>query len=202
MFALAIATSLIPLLALNRLQLHVTGDRRRVLRQALAPSLGVQAVLLALFVLRLVPPVPLSLMEIGIYHDVVRDQSGAYEVRRLPASWWTFWSTDDRTFLARPGDRVFCFFRVFAPIRFEDEVRVHWAYWQAGDGWVSSDAVPVVVRGGHERGFAGYTYKQNWRPGDWRVTIETTDGREIGRRAFMVKRDDEQAERQLLTDVR
>jgi hypothetical protein len=202
-FALAIATSLVPLMALNRLHLRVTGNRRQVLRQALAPSLGVQVALLALFLLRLLPPVPLSLMDIGIYHAVARNASGEYELSRVRPPWWNIWSVDDRKFLARAGDRVYCFFRVFAPSRFEDAVQVRWAYWEPAAGWVSSDAVPVVVRGGRERGFAGYTYKQNWRPGDWRVTIETTDGREIGGRAFVVRPDEHpEADRSLTTAVR
>jgi hypothetical protein len=203
MFPLAVATSLLPLFVLGRLHLRVTGDRRRVLRQALLPSLGVQAALTALFIVRLLPPVPLSLMEIGVYHDVARDASGAYQLSRQSAPWWNVWSSDDKDFRARAGDRVYCFFRVFAPARFEDEVRVRWAYRDAGRGWLPSDAVPIVVRGGRERGFAGYTYKQNWRPGEWRVSVETIDGREIGRRAFTVREDDDPVtNRAMSTDTR
>jgi hypothetical protein len=56
---------------------------------------------------------------------------------------------------------------------------------------------------GRERGFSGYAYKQNWRPGQWRVAVETADGREIGRRAFSVREDDEpQTNRAMATDTR
>jgi hypothetical protein len=203
MFLLAIATSMIPLLLLSRLHFRVTASRWRVLRQALLPSFGAQALLVVLFLLGLLPPVPLSLLEIGIYHDVARDPSGSYLLSRQPTPWWKPWTRDDSDFQARTGDRVYCFFRVFAPARFEDQVRVRWSYRESGRGWLPSDAVPIVVRGGRERGYAGYTYKQNWRPGEWRVAVETGDGREIGRHAFSVRDDpDPLTDRAMTTDTR
>ena len=203
MFLLAVATALVPLFLLGRVHYRVTADRQRVLRQALLPSLGVQAALLALFLLRLLPPVPLSLMELGIYHGVTRDASGSYQLSRQTSPWWKPWASDDADFRARAGDRVYCFFRVFAPVRFEDEVRVRWSYREPGRGWLPSDAVPITVRGGRERGFTGYTYKQNWRAGQWRVAVETIDGREIGRRDFSVREDDDPlTDRAMTTDTR
>ena len=203
MFLLAVATALIPLLLLSRLHFRVTADRRRVLRQALVPSFGAQAVLVGLFLLGLLPPVPLSLMEIGIYHDVTRDPSGSYLLSRESPPWWRPWTRDDTSFRARAGDRVFCFFRVFAPARFEDQVRVRWSYRPPGGGWQPSDAVPIVVRGGRERGYAGYAYKQNWRQGEWRVAVETGDGRDIGRHTFSVREDsDPSTDRAMTTDRR
>lgn len=203
MFLLAVVTSMVPLLLLSRMHFRATADRRRVLLQALVPSLGVQAALVVLFLLRLLPPVPLSLMEIGIYHDVSRDPSGSYLLSRESPPWWRPWTRDDIDFRARAGDRVYCFFRVFAPARFEDQVRVRWSYREPARGWLPSDAVPIVVRGGRERGYAGYAYKQNWRAGEWRVAVETTDGREIGRRAFTVREDpDPLTDRAMSTEPR
>jgi hypothetical protein len=203
MFLLAVATSLIPLVLIGRVHLRAAANRGHVLRHALLPSIGAQAVLVTLFLLRLLPPVPLSLLEIGIYHDVTRDPSGSYLLTRQPAPWWRPWTRDDSDFIARAGDRVYCFFRVFAPARFEDQVRVRWSYREPGRGWLPSDAVPIVVRGGHERGYNGYTYKQNWRPGDWRVAVETGDGREIGGHTFSVREDpDPETNRAMTTDRR
>jgi hypothetical protein len=190
MFVLAVASSLLPLLVLSHFHHRVTAQGRRVLRQALAPSLGVQAALLLLFALHLIPPVPLSLLHIGIYHDVARDPAaGNYRLRHQPSSWWRVWADDDQDFHARHGDRVYCFVRIFAPRAFRDEVRVRWARREAGRGWVGSDAVPITIVGGREQGFGGFTYKANWSRGDWRVTVETADGREIGRRLFTIRDD-------------
>ncbi|HEX4922592.1 MAG TPA: DUF2914 domain-containing protein, partial [Bdellovibrionales bacterium] len=54
--------------------------------------------------------------------------------------------------------------------------------------------------GGREEGFRGFTFKQNYQPGDWRVKIETTDGREIGRITFEVVAADTVPVREFETD--
>jgi hypothetical protein len=203
MFVLAVATSAVPLMLVGRFHHKRTGDRRQVVRHALIPALGVQVLLLVLYAFRLIPPVPLSLMEIGIYHDVTRASDGSYRVTYEKPPWYRFWSTDETNFRARSGDRVYCFLRVFAPRRFHDEIRVAWLYQQPGRGWTPAGDVPIAVTGGRAGGFGGYSYKQNWRPGDWRVTVETFDGREIGRRSFTVRNDDEPArERTMTVDTR
>ena len=189
MFLLAVATSSLPLLLLSWGHLRLTRNTRRVLQEAVAPSLGVQAVLVLLFLWHLVPPVPLSLRDIGIYHGVSRNPTGAsYTLTHHPVPWWRFWAKDEQDFLARPGDRIYCFIHVFAPRNFHDEVRLRWAHHDATN-WTSSDAVRVPISGGRDQGYAGYSYKQNWRLGEWRVTVETSDGREIGRRFFNVSDD-------------
>ena len=42
------------------------------------------------------------------------------------------------------------------------------------------------ITGGRKEGYRGFAMKQNYQPGEWRISIETTDGREIGRIYFEV----------------
>jgi hypothetical protein len=186
MFVLAIATAAVPLSAIALAHHRWTRDRARVVRHALVPSLGVQALLLVLYMLKLIPPVPLSLMDIGIYHDVQRTDAGSYRVTYRTPPWYRVWQHDDREFMAARGDRVYCFFRVFAPNGFHDDVRVDWLYKEPSRGWTAAGSVPIAVTGGREAGFAGYAYKQNWRTGEWRVVVSSIDSREIGRRSFTI----------------
>jgi len=202
MFILAVATSVVPLALVAGFHDTWTHDRRQVVRHALAPALGVQALLLVLYAFRLIPPVPLSLMEIGIYHGVARASDGSYRVTYEKPPWYRFWASDDRNYRGRSGERVYGFFRVFAPRGFHDEIRVAWFYREPGRGWTAAGDVPIAVTGGREGGFAGFAYKQNWRPGDWRLTVETFDGREIGRRTFSVRADEPSRARTLTTDTR
>jgi hypothetical protein len=190
MFVLAVASSAVPLALVGRFHQKRTGDRPEIVRQALVPAFGVQALLLVLYAFRLIPPVPLSLMEIGIYHDVARQADGSYRVTYETPAWYRFWQHDEIDFRARTGDRIFTFFRVFAPRGFRDEIRVGWLYRQPGRGWTAAGDLPLAVTGGREGGYAGVAFKQNWRPGDWRVVVETFDGREIGRRSFTVRAED------------
>jgi hypothetical protein len=191
MFVAAVATALLPLALLSYFHHSMSENRWRAARQAIAPSIGVQALLLGLFTFHVIPPVPLSLLHIGIYHNVTRvAATGMYEVSHEPAPWWRPWVRDDaRNFRAHTGDRVYCFIRLFAPHAFRDEVRVRWARRTVAGGWAASDALPIAVVGGRELGFGGYTYKQNWTRGEWRVTVETVDGREIGERTLKISDD-------------
>ncbi len=188
MFVLAVLTSAVPLIGIAVVHHRWTGDRRQVVLHALIPSLGVQALLLFLYAVKLIPPVPLSLMDIGIYHQVERTDDGAYRVAFRTPPWYRFWQRDDREFPAARGDRVYCFFRVFAPNGFHDDVRVRWLR-KTPREWASAGDLTIAVTGGRDTGFGGYAYKQNWQPGDWRVVVDTTDGREIGRRDFSVVAD-------------
>jgi hypothetical protein len=95
MFILAVLTSAVPLILIARFHHKRTGDRRHILQHAIAPALGVQVLLLLLYVLRLIPPVPLSLREIGIYHGVERQADGSYRVSYVTPSFWKFWQDDD-----------------------------------------------------------------------------------------------------------
>jgi Protein of unknown function (DUF2914) len=196
MFFVASVLSLAPIVLLGRLMARWGGNRRLALRRALAPAIAVQVVLLVLFMFRLVPPVPLSVRSLGIWHRVERE-GAEFKLSRLPRSrWGDLWRHDERVFLARPGDRVYVFTRIFAPHNFRDQVRVRWAKWEpARRAWNESDGIPLRIVGGREEGFGGYAYKQNWSPGDWRVAIETEDGREIGRTRFEIRPDLETDER-------
>lgn len=202
MFVLAVMTSAVPLLLVGFFHHKRTGDRRQLLRHALAPALGVQVVLLLLYVLRLIPPVPLSLMEIGVFHDVTRQPDGRYRVTYVSPPWYNFWTSDDSDFRLRPGDRVFTFFRVFAPRGFRDDIRVAWYFSQPGRGWTPADEVPIGVTGGRDNGYAGYSYKQNATPGSWRVLVNSIDGREIGRQTFSVRAEDANSTRQMTEALR
>jgi hypothetical protein len=54
-------------------------------------------------------------------------------------------------------------------------------------GWVLQDTVPIKIVGGRAEGFRGYGFKSKYQPGEWKVQIETTDEREIGRVYFTLE---------------
>lgn len=142
-------------------------------------------VLLGFFVLyyfRVIPPVPLSIPFIGVYHSVDRTEQGYRLSHERPP--WRFWHNGDQEFVARPGDKIYVFFRVFSPTRFSDQVQMRWYWKDEARGWTLQDSIPIKIVGGREQGFRGYGFKSNYQPGAWKVQIETTDSREIGRVYF------------------
>ena len=168
---------------------------RRRLFQPAAIVLGAIGVL---YVLRLIPPVPLSVQFQGIYHEVRREGGGYTLVYEQPPR-WALWRRDSRPFERRPGDRLHYFARVFAPSGFRHRVVIRWEVYEAARGWVTTDRVPLDVVGGRGEGFRGSAVKSNFGPGDWRVTAETDDGRAIATIGFRVEDDARTGERTWVT---
>jgi DUF2914 family protein len=157
---------------------------QRARRQVLLPLGAVVVFFLTFYLFRLIPPVPLSIPYIGVYHAV--EKSGDDYRLSHERPWWRFWHNGDQRFRAQPGDRLVVFFRVFSPTRFSDQVLMRW-YHREARGWVLQDSIPINIVGGREQGFRGYGVKTNHQPGDWKVQVETTDEREIGRIYFDVE---------------
>jgi hypothetical protein len=156
-------------------------------------------VIAALYVLRLIPPVPLSVQFQGIYHDVRRD-AGRYTLVYQQPPFWAPWRRDSRPFARRDGDRLHYFARVFAPAGFEHRVVIRWESFDAGRGaWRTTDRIPLAVAGGRAEGFRGTAVKANFTAGRWRVTAETDDGRAIATLTFEVEEDTDTGERQWRT---
>jgi hypothetical protein len=149
-----------------------------VRRQMLMPFGLMLVLFLGGYLLRVIPPVPLSIPFIGVYHSVERTQDAYRLGHERPA--WAFWRNGDQQFRAQPGDRIYVFFRVFSPASFADEVRMLWFH-REQRRWALQDTIPIKIVGGRAQGFRGYGFKSNYQGGDWKVQIETTDGREIGR---------------------
>ena len=151
-------------------------------RQILVPLGCVVVGFLGFYLVRLIPPVPLSIPFIGVYHHVERTEAG-YRLSHERAP-WRFWHNGDQLFHAQPGDKVYVFFRVFSPARFSDQVEMRWYLKDAPRGWLLPDTIPIRIVGGREQGFRGFGVKSNHQPGEWKVQVQTTDGREIGRVYF------------------
>ena len=175
-FMLSMAVGAAPLAALG------WRVRERGARQKVLVPLGLIMVgFLAAYLFRVIPPVPLSIPYIGIYHGVERTAEGFRLSHERP--WWRFWHNGDQRFAAQPGDRVYVFFRVFSPANFSDRVLLRW-YRELPAGWALQDSIPIPIVGGREEGFRGFGFKANYEPGRWKLQVETTDGREIGRIYF------------------
>ncbi len=160
-----------------------------------APAVGVLVLVGALYELRLIPPVPLSVQFQGIYHDVHRE-GGVFRLVYARPPRQPFWRHDARPFARRPGDRMFYFARVFAPAGFHHRVVIRWdTFDRARDRWTTTDRIPLAVSGGRADGFRGTAVKANFAAGRWRITAETEDGRALATLTFDVEDDSGTGER-------
>lgn len=149
----------------------------------MTPAVVLIVLLVGFYFMNWIPPVPLSLKHGGIYHEVKRtgDQFELVFEKR----WYQFWKRSDTIFPA--NEPVYCFTAVFAPVDLNTTIYHHW-HFRPNDTkpFVHADRIPIKISGGREGGYRAYSVKQSLDPGDWRVDVETEDGRIIGRVAVTV----------------
>lgn len=180
-------------LALRVLELVYQGQTSRArmeLVKAGGPAVAVVAVLIAFYFLNWIPPVPLSLKLGGIYHQVEK-VDGLYHLTFEKPAWYQVMKRSDNPF---HGDGpAYCFTAVFAPVDLKTIIYHRWQYRVVTPGrsskgdFSTTDRIPIRISGGREGGYRGYTIKQHVPPGEWRVDVETEDGRVIGRVRFRVE---------------
>lgn len=181
-------------------KLNFTGQISRhdfLTKNVLYPAIGVHLFFLIGYYGSLIPPVPVAVRKIGIYYDVVKSQGHYYGKHLRP--WYKAWQKGSQDFEARPGDRIHVLVSIFSPARFNDKVFLRW-YHDGKFGWRLEDTIPLSILGGRDEGFRGFGVKQFYTEGAWRVVVETSDGREVGRINFQVNSDRTLSERVFKTD--
>ncbi len=178
-FLLALATTGLVVWMGYRGIVKLTGDTQLARRRWALPGGVVVASAFVCYLMGWIPPVPLSLSDVGIYHRITKDGDQFLLHHEKPR--WRFWESGDQQFRAAPGDAIHVYAQVSSPARFDDTVILHWQFKDPQAGWSTTDRIPMRVSGGRTEGYRGHAFKQNFTPGDWRVKVETTDGREIGR---------------------
>jgi hypothetical protein len=149
------------------------------------PALGLIVVLVGFYFLNWIPPVPLSMKFGGVYHKITK-ADGTYQLTFEQGAWYQFWKRSDDPF--RGAGPVYCFTAVFAPVDLHTTVYHHWQYRSRnGRDFSTTDRIGSAISGGREGGYRVYTAKQRVIPGDWRVDVETPEGRIIGRVSFRVE---------------
>jgi hypothetical protein len=181
------------ILAVWQILLKFKVDFVRLKNYLLVPAASVIVIFSLLYAAGVIPPVPLSLKQIGIYHNIERQNGRFILSHEVPS--WNFWSDGDQDFQAREGDRIYLFSRIFAPGGFKDKLYFHFQIKNRQGKWQTTDRIPLTIVGGRDAGFRGYAYKQNYREGEWRALVETTERLEIGRINFTVNNSSETAER-------
>ncbi len=193
-----ICTAMI-ILALWQVLLRFDLSPAKINANLLVPASSVILIFTILYAARIIPPVPLSLQQIGIYHNIEKSPEGF--VLSQQTSPWKVWSQGDQDFEAREGDRIYLFSRIFAPGGFRDKLYFHFQIKNRSGRWQTTDKIALIIVGGRDEGFGGYAYKKNYREGDWRALVETTDGLEIGRINFKVSSSSDSSPRTFYSEV-
>jgi hypothetical protein len=156
-------------------------------RHVLMPAIGVHLVFLLGYYTSLIPPVPVAVKKIGVYYSVEKIDGKYIGTHQRP--YWKVWGKGSQDFQARSGDQLIVLLSIFSPANFEDRVFLKWYFDDAREGWTLQDTIPMSILGGRDEGFRGFGQKAHYQNGDWRVIVETSDGREVGRINLTIETD-------------
>ena len=139
-----------------------------------------------LYFFNLIPPIPLSLKDGGIYHSLYRDARGNYVVESEDTGWFGFLSPHEN-FHTAAGEPVYAYTSIFSPSFFNTGIIHEWQrYDEQTRVWTTVNRIILSVTGGRNGGYRTYSVKNNLLPGPWRVNVETSRGQIIGRLRFKV----------------
>lgn len=164
------------LLAQASLPRRITG-----LPQIIGASLGIVTMVVTSYFTGLIPPIPLSLKDSGVYHSLVRTDSGYAVQGEVDRAWW---DARPDTVRVGSGTTLYAFSSVAAPSRFGAVVVHRWQrYDEKARAWTTTSRVAFPISGGRLEGYRGYS-ESSVAPGAWRVRVETENGQVIGQLRF------------------
>ncbi len=138
-----------------------------------------------LYFTNLIPPLPLAIKDAGVYHSVIHESDGTYQLTGEVLPWYEAYLNYNDVFHQVAGDPVYVYTAIFAPNDLSTTIEYQWQQKENG-AWVTTDTLTFPILGGREAGYEGYTVKDNVTAGYWRVNVITSYGQLIGRAAFSV----------------
>lgn len=139
-----------------------------------------------LYFSNIIPPIPLSLTDDGVFHSLQRLGS-TYQVEYEPAPWYQIFNDEDSTVRWRPGARVYYYSAIFAPTKISTKIYHKWSFFdEKKSKWVEKSLLNYPIMGGRDEGYRGYSYKSGLAEGDWRVEVVTERGQVLGRKDFKI----------------
>ncbi len=139
-----------------------------------------------LYFTNLIPPIPLSLKDSGVYHSIKKNNSGNYIAQFEDFGWRSYLQIYD-SYHYTAGDTVYAYSAIFSPSSLNLTVLHEWQkYNEEKNEWQSFETFRLPVLGGRDGGFRTYSQKTGLSIGKWRVNVETLTGQVIGRLRFEI----------------
>lgn len=162
-------------------------ERSVQVREAAGIVLAIFVLFNTLYFSGLIPPVPLSAKNIGIYHSLSRDTAGNYPVTYEPPAWFAFWRDTSTTYTHVAGRTAYCFAAIFAPGGLRTPITHTWElYDEDTKTWEIQSSTTFSMLGGRADGYRGYSSHSNLSAGEWRCNVQTSRGQLISRFSFTV----------------
>ena len=152
-----------------------------------AGALAVLVLMNVFYFTNILPPLPLSAEAAGVYHSVWR-VPGAYMAESEAEPWQVRYLGFPPTLHVVPGESLSAYSAVFAPTMLTTTIVHRWQWYDSAAGqWVTKAVIAYPIVGGRDGGYRGYSTVRIDAAGQWRVSIETSDGRRIAYLPFTVE---------------
>ncbi len=168
---------------LNKISVGKVRQSMKMLWTSIALIFGFVNVL---YFTNIIPPLPLSLKEGDIYHYVVKDGMGNYNVIAEEKSWLNYFKIREQV-TSYPGESLYAYTAIFSPAKFNTSIIHRWQSYDSENGrWVTFSKITLNTSGGRDNGYRTYS-ASSVTPGIWRVEVLTLNGQVLGRIGFEVK---------------
>jgi hypothetical protein len=148
--------------------------------------LGIFGLVNLLYFTNLIPPIPLSLKDGGVYHSIQKNADGNYDVTYEDYGWKGYFNLYP-DFRETPGAPIYAYSAIFSPKELNITIVHEWQYYDATQNkWVTSSIINLPLIGGRDGGFRTYSMRYNLPAGKWRVLVQTQDGQTIGSMRFNI----------------
>jgi len=139
-----------------------------------------------LYFSNLIPPLPLSIKDSGLYYNITKNNSGQYIGEYEKSDLNSYYILYD-DFFVHQNSVVYAYSAVFSPTSLNTTVSHTWQHYDdTSNDWVDYSRVQLPLVGGRGGGFRTYSMKTGLTPGKWRVNVENIRGQVIGRIRFNV----------------
>lgn len=169
--------------------------RKTLWRYFSLAALALTGLMVVLDILRVIPPIPLAVTEMGVYREVESVNIDGHRNVKLtysaPDHWWSLRSEENPYFYSE-GDKVIFFSSLFAPSGMRLQLQHVWNVWDEDAGeWRVADTIDVTSKtpliGGRFNGYRTWSLKRRVQPGLWRVDVQTDEGRRIASERFTIE---------------
>ncbi len=186
-FLLSGLVSFVAILIFIAILFHFTEDKFKKSKKIIFSLIfSILGVVNFLYFNNLIPPIPLSLKDAGVYHSVRKMTNGNYIVTGEDYPWRDYFKLY-KDFTKNNDSPVYAYSAIFSPKSLNLTILHEWQYYnEQNKKWVTDKVISLPVIGGRDGGFRTYSLRSDLAPGRWKVNIKTEHNQNIGHLRFNI----------------